>query len=191
MWGIKVSFIDAYSAITGYNPITGDELTTNERALAVLGVVTGGVGSKLGKAYKAISNATEYVVKNKKYIKASKKTLLGAFDKVSDAYELVKKPAREIEEVFSKMTDVERVGKVRAIAQIKAEKYKWIKNDRLKKMNQGRDFYVDKKGTPWGVDTLHGRFEKFNKKTGWHEGEYNLDQEFVKNSINKSRRIRL
>ncbi|MDQ3232802.1 MAG: pre-toxin TG domain-containing protein [Pseudobdellovibrionaceae bacterium] len=44
---------DVVEAATGYNVVTGAKLSTFERSMAVVGVLTGGVGSKLGIVAKA------------------------------------------------------------------------------------------------------------------------------------------
>ena len=67
----------------------------------------------------------------------------------------------------------------------------WSKNNRLKTRNGGRDIYTDKSGTHWGVDTQHGRWEKFNKRTGKHEGEFNFDGKFEPDSVVSGRKINL
>lgn len=50
---------DTFEAITGKNMLTGEELTEFERSMAIVGSVTGGVGSKAGKGLKILKNMAE------------------------------------------------------------------------------------------------------------------------------------
>jgi hypothetical protein len=239
---------DVYQAVTGTNLITGEELDTFDRSMAVLGVMSGGILSKVGTAVKAsktlrrLADSGSLVKGSDKYTDAvrnaekykdaglDKKTLddlapslgncftavdpisvprrvldelLGLFEETAYAaanencgeildeiLEAANKPAKEIEASVSTMPTNERVGFVKSVARVKAKSNRWKFNSRLKTKNGGRDIYTDKKGTHWGVDTQHGRWEKFNRKTGIHEGEFNFDGIQVKPAI-RSRRINL
>jgi len=48
-----------------------------------------------------------------------------------------------------------------------------IKKDNKISKRNNRTIYKDKNGNYYSLDTLHGRFEKLNKK-GKHLGEYNF-----------------
>ena len=55
-----VSFArDCYEAVTGRNLVTGEELDTFDRSMAVLGAVTGGLGSKIKNVSKGIEVVTD------------------------------------------------------------------------------------------------------------------------------------
>ncbi len=107
---------------------------------------------------------------------------------IDDVVGSANKNAKDWEKSISHLPPGEKVAKVRPVAEIKAKINGWNKNTNLKKKNN-RDIYTDKKGTHWGVDTQHGRWEKFNKKTGKHEGEFDFDGNFIENSIVSSRYI--
>jgi len=66
----------------------------------------------------------------------------------------------------------------------KAAQHGWTKDGKVSKRNN-TTVYRDKDGNYWAEDTQHGRFEKCNSK-GKHQGEFDIDLEFQKDSIHTS-----
>jgi hypothetical protein len=94
--------------------------------------------------------------------------------------------AKKFEELISKMGPSERVGIVRVqLAEI-ADARGFKKRRDLTAKNS-RDVYQDIDGNFFAVDSQHGRFEKTNKR-GKHMGEFDIEFNFIENSIDRSGR---
>lgn len=62
---------------------------------------------------------------------------------------------------------------------------RWVEKRALKTKNGRSVFYDSKNNKYYTIDELHGRFEKFDRK-GNHEGEYDIDGNFIEGSIDYS-----
>lgn len=177
---------DLYEAVMGTDAISGEELSAFDRGMAILGAASMGIGSKFGKGLKVINK----IVQQNRAISPHK--WKKAVHHAEKAVESVRQTAKEWEASIFKMSPPDRVARVKSVAPLKAAENNWKKNNILKKKNGGdRDYYTDSNDVPWGLDTQHGRWEKYNKKTGKHEGEYNFDNIFLVNSIKPERIIKL
>ena len=74
---------DVYEALTGKDLVTGEELSTFDRTMAVLGAVTGGVGSKAGKVMNGVDKIRKVIDKTKGAEKA--RDALDKADKVLES----------------------------------------------------------------------------------------------------------
>ncbi len=82
--------------------------------------------------------------------------------------------AKEFEEKISSMKNhQEALPLIKQGLRQAAKNHGWKKNNKLTKMNN-RDVYEGKDGNLYAFDTLHGRFEKLDKR-GNHLGEVNID----------------
>jgi hypothetical protein len=94
------------------------------------------------------------------------------------------KSAKAFEERIAKLPPGERVAEIKGTMVAKAKQNGWTKDRNVSKKN-GRDVYADGNGDYYSVDTQHGRYEKCNSR-GKHQGEYDIDGEFIPGSIDIS-----
>jgi len=197
---------DIANALNGENFITGDPIPPEEGILqaasALASLATGGALGTIGDVRKA-SKVMKEIAKSAAKREAKKagrdaldpkkeKEIDSRMDSGENAAKnaLKKQTAKQFEDSVSTLPTNERVGAIRTKAKVVAQDNGWAKDGRLTKKNN-RDVYTDKDGRPWGVDTYHGRWEKFNPTTGKHEGEYSFDNIYQNDSVVPNRTITL
>jgi hypothetical protein len=127
---------DIYESVTGKNAITGEKLETFDRSMAIIGALTGGIGSKVGKGIKLLrelalaTEVAEDAIKTQKAFEVAESAIGAGIKTEKEATEIVEAVGRTgvpKEDVLKEVTDttkdaIEAMGPKKFAEVIKAPK---------------------------------------------------------------------